>query len=219
MSIWWGRRVVPGESTRQEVLAFEGDEQPDGVVVELSGEPPSPPLMRALLDAGTGKVRELHMGQTAAHAPALWYVEKPDTSDKPPAMVLVAFATPHLPEGSVVDEPTFATMGVTGKEQAGAIRWWPSSGLVHQVYVSPALRRRGIGTKLIAAAGAYRAARDWKPIWSNGDRTDLGEALTRGLASPYKSRLTPRTRVMPPMTPVEARAGLDQRLLEPDEPL
>jgi GNAT superfamily N-acetyltransferase len=164
-----------------------------------------------------GKILELHVGPTVAPAaPPLWYVEKPETADRPPAMVLVAFATTDLPEGAVVDHATFTAMPVASNQQVGAIRWWPSSGLVHQIYVVPARRRQGIGTKLIAAAGAYRAARGWTPMWGNGERTDLGEVHTAALPSPFQDRLTPRTQVMPPMTPPEEAVGLERRLLEPD---
>jgi GNAT superfamily N-acetyltransferase len=176
-------------------------------------------MMSAICAAGSGKVLSLHVGASVAPtAPPLWYVEKPETAERPPAMILVAFSTDDLPEGTVVDDARFAAMPITSNQQVGAVRWWPSSGLVHQVYVVPAHRRKGIGTKLLAAAGAYRAARGWSPIWGGGDRTDLGEVHTAALPTPFRERLTPRTRVMAPMTPPEEAAGLDRRLLEPDDP-
>jgi GNAT superfamily N-acetyltransferase len=212
MSIWWGRRA-------HELLGFGTDEQPDGAIVDLDPDAalPAHPLMSAYTDAGNGRVRSVHVsGAVAPTAPPLWYVEHPQTAERPPAMVLIAFSTSDLPDGSVIDDATFTEMDVRNADQAGAIRWWPATGLVHQIYVTPAMRRRGIGTKLLAAAGAYRAARGWAPIWANGERTDLGEVHTRALPAPFQGRLTPRTRVMPPMTPPPDAAGLDRRLLEPD---
>lgn len=214
MSIWWGRRP---RGPIVDVLGFGDDAQPDGAVIDLDADPSAPVLMRAEVEAGTQRVLALHVGDwLPREAPALWYVEYPETAARPPAMALVAFATPHRAPGTVVDAPTFTEMPVRSDEQAGAVRWYPATGLLHQIYVSPALRRRGVGSKLLAAAGAYRAAKGWAPIWGNGERTDLGEVFIRDLPSPFQARITARSRVVPPMTPADAAAGLDRRLLEPD---
>jgi GNAT superfamily N-acetyltransferase len=203
----------------------------DGAAIRLRGYSatwvPSAELTRASEDPVPAIVAEIRDGQVrrinpryTSRAAGLWWVEFPETSAKPPATALVAFEAPVVPPGSVVDVAGFTSLGVRNSDQVGAIRWWPSTGEVHQIYVAPENRRQGIGTALITAAWTYARLRGWPPLWGSGQRTDLGEVMvTRGAAtgSPnFVSRTQPRTHRLPPMTPAERAAGLDRRLLEPD---
>ncbi|HET7530017.1 MAG TPA: GNAT family N-acetyltransferase [Mycobacteriales bacterium] len=200
MTIWWGRRPDPGSapSSLVEMLAFGTDEQPDGVRIDLVGEPPAEPMIRVLVDGS--RVLTVQVPY-AASSPPLWYVEHAETSARPPAYTLVAFETGDFPDGTIVDEPTFSELAVGSDQQVGAVRWWPKTGQIHQVYVQPAHRRRGIARKLTLAAGGYNVGRGWAPMWVSGERTELGEAVVARAGSALRGRITPRTQVMPPMTP------------------
>lgn len=182
------------------MLVIPGDEHPDGSLVDLDGEPPRPPIVTTRLDRG-GRVTNIAVAaDLAGGAPPLWYVEVPETAAKPPAMVLIAYSTGDLPDGTVIDNPTFAAMPIRSDEQVAAIRWWPANGQIHQIYVGPEHRRKGIGRKLAAAAGGYVAARGWPRMWVSGERTDLGEAmLTNATPDYFAHRITKRHTHSPPM--------------------
>jgi GNAT superfamily N-acetyltransferase len=70
---------------------------------------------------------------------------------------------------------------------------------VHQIFVNPEHRRRGIGRKLLAAAGGYRVGRGWAPLWISGERTDMGEAALGHTTDFFARRITPRHTESPPM--------------------
>lgn len=197
--IWWGRRPAASPPGAYEVLVVPGDEHVDGTLVDLEGEPPRPPIVVTRLD-GSGRITDIAVAaELASTAPSLWYVEVPETSAQPPAMVLVAYSTPDLADGTVVDNAGFATMPVSSEAQVGAIRWWPANGQIHQIYVGPEHRRKGIGRKLFAAAGGYVAARGWPRLWVSGERTDLGEAALGHAPGYFAGRVTPRHTHSPPM--------------------
>jgi GNAT superfamily N-acetyltransferase len=184
------------------MLAFGTEEHPDGVRIDLEGEPPAEPMIRVLVEGAAARVVRVQVPFVAA--PALWYVEHAETAARPPAFTLVAFDTNDHPDGTIVDERTFVGMGIDSSQQVAAVRWWPKTGQIHQIYVDPAHRRRGIGTKLSLAAGGYNTGSGWAPFWVSGERTDLGEAVVRQVEPELRSRITARTRVMPPMTPPDA---------------
>ena len=189
-------------SSLVEMLAFGTDQHPDGTRVELDGEPPDEPMIRVIVEGAAARV--LRVQVPFITAPSLWYVEHAETAARPPAFTLVAFDTHDHPDGTIVDERTFAGMGIGSEQQVGAVRWWPKTGQIHQVYVQPAHRRLGIGSKLTLAAGGYNTGRGWAPIWVSGERTDLGEAVVQQVQPELRSRVTARTKVMPPMTPPDA---------------
>lgn len=197
--IWWGRRAAASPPGAYEVLVVPGDEHPDGALVDLDGAPPRPPIVTAIVNPG-GRVGALSVSvELAGAAPPLWYVEVPETSATPPAMVLVAYSTADLADGSVIDNATFAPMPVRSDAQVAAIRWWPDNGQIHQIYVAPDRRRQGIGRKLFAAAGGYVAARGWPRLWVSGERTDLGEAALGHAPAYFSQRITQRHTQSPPM--------------------
>jgi GNAT superfamily N-acetyltransferase len=134
----------------------------------------------------------------APEAPDLWFVRIDEPKASPAAVHLVAFTNDARPAGTVVNHYQFATMGVHSDEQAGAVRWYPRDGLVHQVYVSPQWRRLQVGTKLLYSAGAFHQSMGWPgKLHSDGRRTPAGDALTSTILHPI--RIAPLTETMPSM--------------------
>jgi GNAT superfamily N-acetyltransferase len=197
--IWWGRRAATSPPGAHDVLVIPGDEHPDGTLVDLDGDPPRPPIVTARVDSA-GRITQVDVApELAGPAPALWYVEAPEIAANPPAMVLIAYSTRDLADGTVVDNATFTAMPVASDVQVAAIRWWPANGQIHQIYVGPGHRRQGIGRKLFAAAAGYVAGRGWPRLWVSGERTDLGEAALRHAPDYFAGRVTPRHTHSPPM--------------------
>jgi hypothetical protein len=139
--------------------------------------------------------------ELASRAPALGYVAMEEPGAAPPAGNPVAFETPALADGTVVSADQFTAMPVRSADQVAAVRWFRDSGQVHQVYVAPSQRRRGIASKVLISAGLYAVASGWPRIWGGGERTDMGEALVTEGPELFRGRAKPRTRVLPPMTP------------------
>jgi len=199
--IWFARRHIDGGSM-VEVAGYAGNAQPDGLVVDVSVLPQDDePVVVAHADAATLRVRDVRLAPALFPAATrLWFVEHPEPSSRPPAMTLIAFDARVTAPGDVIDQAAFTELPVQSSAQIAAIRWWTGTGQIHQVYVAPALRRRGFGTAMTLAAGGYRAARGWAPLWTSGERTELGEAMATATAM-LSGRVMPRTRVLPPMTP------------------
>ena len=107
-----------------------------------------------------------------------------------------------MPPGTLLDEVAAAELSAISDDQLGAVRWYPGSGEVDQVYVQPAWRRRNIATVLIVAAKTLTAAREWPRLWGDGQRTAQGERLRN--ASSWRVRTAELTHLAPPMTPGEA---------------
>lgn len=198
------------------LAAYSSPEFPDGAVVAAASlaRPAGqrPVIWQARFDPATGSLLQV---VSVAGPGTLWYVAVPEPDDERPAVSLVAFDTTHFPPGTVVDNDTFRSVPVASTDQVGAIRWWPATGQIHQVYVSPMRRRQGIGTALVYAASAHlKASGSPRHLWSGGDRTDLGEALASAL--PHRQRVRPRRGVVPEMTPPDQREGVPHRNLFPD---
>jgi GNAT superfamily N-acetyltransferase len=137
----------------------------------------------------------------APKAPPVWFAEIRQSTARPPAVNLVAFTEHGVAAGSLVDEPELAELDVRTADQLGAVRWYPASGEVDQVYVQPEWRRRTVAGALIAAAATLSGARDWPRLWSDGQRTVDGEQLRN--ASSWRYRTADLTHTAPPMTPGE----------------
>jgi GNAT superfamily N-acetyltransferase len=199
-----------------ELCGFDTPDHEGGTVVDMPVSGIEPAVIGRGNPTGTRVYSLLIRRGTVG--PTLWWVEHPETSADPPAMTLMAFRAALVPAGTVIDQSRFRQLPLDSSDQLGAVRWWPSSGQIHQIYVAPEQRRQRIGTCLLAAAGAYVRVRDWPALWASGQRTDLGDALvTRGHPA-IGARAEPRTHHLPPMTPRERAAGLPARLLEPDDP-
>ncbi|MDT7571449.1 MAG: hypothetical protein QOE05_1623 [Actinomycetota bacterium] len=150
-----------------------------------------------------GRVTSVRVvAETTREAPPLWYVAVPEPDASPPAYQLVAFSSGHRADGDVIHDVELAAVGVRNDQQVAAFRWWPESGMTHQVYVQPAWRRRGIGHKLVYAVAGFAAANGWPRLQASGQRTDDGHALATGV-SHIASRVPQRTHVLPSMTPAD----------------
>jgi len=216
-SLWYAFHQVPGQPGHV-VVGVASDEFADGTVVQLP-----PPVRRP-----SGWTTEVHVpgpgrfpervivaDRLSPGAPLLWYVVLP-TPDTASDVDLIAFSTDHRADGDVLDAAGFAALGIDWGNQVGALRWDAASGLARQVYVAPALRRRGVGTKLGGAAVAFARTSGWATVQLDGRRTDLGEAWLSAVRDRSWIRLPERTSSAPPMTPPTEAAGVPDRNLRPD---
>ncbi len=139
-----------------------------------------------------------------AGAPTLWFVALPEHGQPRPAISLVGFATEHFPVGTVITDPEFFTLPLRSEEQVGAIRWWYEDGIVDQVFIAEAWRRRHLGTAFTYAASAWQALHGkCSNLRSDGRRTELGKHLDAGTQFP--NRFAPITKISRPMDlPAEA---------------
>jgi GNAT superfamily N-acetyltransferase len=160
---------------------------------------------RAGLDA-QGRLAVLPTAMEVPGVPELWFVDLGEDPAAPGLQTLVAFASDHLPAGTVVPNAVFFSMSVRSREQVGAIRWARASGAVDQLYVAADWRRRGIGTLLLQSAGAFHQAHGWHGvIHSDGRHTRLGDAFAS--AQWFPQRLPAEVRLMPPMDPEDQPGG------------
>jgi len=133
-----------------------------------------------------------------AGAPTLWFVALPEHDQPRPAISLVGFATEHFPVGTVITDPEFFTLPLRSEEQVGAIRWWYEDGIVDQVFIAEAWRRRHLGTAFTYAASAWQALHGkCSNLRSDGRRTELGKHLDAGTQFPNRFALI--TEISPPM--------------------
>ncbi|MDX6278685.1 MAG: hypothetical protein QOJ72_2813 [Nocardioidaceae bacterium] len=135
--------------------------------------------------------------------PPLWFAELAEPDASPPATVLLAFAGHGVAEGALLDRAQLRDVEVSSSDQLGAFRWYPATGEVDQVYVSPNHRRRHIGSAFIAASGTLSKARGWPNLWGDGQRTSDGERWRN--ASLWKDGTADLTNLAPPMTPFDQR--------------
>jgi hypothetical protein len=198
---WYVRDRYDERRGRWVVRAFRGPRYPDGVVVddELPDLDGADPLWMAAAD---------HKGRTLVTVsqrvlplpPPVWFVELSDVADRPDEAQLVAFASDHLPAGTVIDRFAFTAVGVRNEEQVAAVKWRPSDGVVLEVYVDPQQRRQQLATLVLYGASAVHQSRGWPgALRSDGRRTDLGERFVTGLAHPQ--RIAPWQERAAPMDP------------------
>lgn len=159
-----------------EVVTSVSDEDLDGATLEW----------RAYRDAeGRSVVRVSE--HLAPRASRLWYVAIPHDDHDPPTCDLVAFDTDHLPADRVIDDPTFMLLPVRAAQQVAAVRWFPSTGVVDQVYVGKDRRRLHLATKALAATSAYHQHRGWTGVLrGDGRRTRLGELFATNVGIPQR---------------------------------
>ena len=192
----WYARLADGGPGRRRFVAVLSADFPPGAVVDLPGSR-LPTGWQVAVTTEADRVRAVDVALPGA--PLLWYVELPE----PDATTLVAFSDPRYADGAVLTAAEGHAAGVSGDDQVAALRWWPGTGLVHQVYVQPAARRRGVAGKLAQAAGGIQAARGLPDLHGDGRRTDLGEQWREGLPGYVATRLAARTHRVPAMTPGE----------------
>lgn len=180
-----------------EVRAFGSDSVDDGVIREGGDEPDQEPAW-ATFSAEPGLLRVEIGSYLLAAPPRLWFVWVDEPKTKPAGTNLVAFGGDRFAPGTVVSRYTFATAGVSNGEQAGAVRWYPGGGQVHQVFVAPEWRRQNVASTLLYTADAFHQAKGWEgKLHGDGRRTALGQLMLAGLMHPNRARQL--TQEMPPM--------------------
>ncbi len=152
-----------------------------------------------------GRARAIEVAaRLAPSLPAVWWAELPEHEGKPPAVNLLAFVGHGVEPSSLLTREELREVPVESNDQLGALRWYPGTGEVDQVYVAPHARRRHVATALIAAGGTLTASRGWASFWSDGQRTAEGNRLVE--AHPlWSHRAGELTHLAPPMTPFDER--------------
>lgn len=180
-----------------DVRAYGDEAVDDGTIREGGDEPDTEPawstneVPRGLLRVEIGKY-------LLPDPPPLWFVWVDEPRANPAGTNLVAFPGDRFEPGTIIDKYVYATSGVPNGEQAGAVRWYPGGGLVHQVYVAPAWRRRNVASTLLYTADAFHQANGWEgKLHGDGRRTALGQMLLAGLLHPNRAKQL--TEEMPPM--------------------
>lgn len=180
-----------------DVAAYGDDSVADGTVVEGEPEQPGEPFW-SVGEASPGLLHVEVGREVLPERPDLWFVSVDEPRASPAATNLVAFGGGRFPAGTVISQYTFATARVPNGEQAGAVRWYPRDGLVHQIFVSPSWRRQFVASTLLYTADAVHQAKGWAgKVHADGRRTALGQVLAAGLRHPNRARAL--TEEMPPM--------------------
>lgn len=202
---WWYALVPADDGGPEEFVVVQSDRHPDRTAVrldaaDLEAEAGDAVVCRAVR-RGT-VVASLHVPPSyAPKAPPVWFAEIGEPAADPPAVNLLAFLGAGRQPGDLVRHDELRGASVTSQDQLGALRWYPASGEVDQIYVSPDWRRRHVASTLVVAAGTLGVVRGWPRLWGDGQRTSLGERLRN--ASPWRRRAHDLTHLMPPMTPGE----------------
>jgi hypothetical protein len=201
---FWKCRIPATGGQPARLVNVESARHPDGTVLELDPEQARAQICADAVCtatfAGRGKVARLELThRTAPKAPPLWFAEIRESAARPPAVHLVAFTGHDQPAGVLLDQSMLASLPVRSADQLAALRWYPGTGEVDQVYVQPAWRRRTIAGGLVIAAATLAVAYDWPQLWGDGQRTALGEELLGAVA--WGHRGAPLTHLVPPMTP------------------
>lgn len=204
---WWFARVR-GDGDQSRLIAVQSDAHPDGTYVDLDAAQAADGLAGSIciVDLDDGQPRALVLNESVApNAPSLWFAELRESSARPPATNLLAFSGHGQPAGRLLDDADLSNVTAGSDDQLGAVRWYPVSGVVNQIYVAPQWRRRGIGTALLTAAGVLSVARDWPRLWGQGQRTALGEEFRNN--ANWRHRAEDLTHIAPPMTPEDTSAA------------
>jgi hypothetical protein len=210
INVWFAHHTVAAEGGLDTVVAgYADDRHPDEDRVEHRGsrqeildDPTAHGFAFCRSEAGRTEVTRVHIRPDAlwglvAGAPELWFVLIMEPDADPLAANLVGFATDHFPDGTVVDSAAASVAGATAEDQVAALRWFPGSGQVHQVFVAPDWRRRHVAVKMHMVAEMIRAGRGWPAIRGGEIRTELGDAYITSLG--ISPRITPRVASAPPM--------------------
>jgi hypothetical protein len=136
--------------------------------------------------------------------PPVWFTEVPEPAGKPPATTFLAFVEHDVDPGTLLSRDELRDVPVRSADQLGALRWYPGTGELDQIYVSPRWRKRNIATALILAGGTLTAARRLPSFWSDGQRTSDGNRLLGGHPE-WSHRAGTLTHLAPPMTPFDQR--------------
>jgi hypothetical protein len=138
------KRIHQLDNGLWEMRGWLGDELQDGAEVDEPREGWIPVWTTSATESGLLQIAFDRFAPDGDVNVWLVFVDEPKAN--PPAANLVAFVGDQRPMGTVVSRYTFAGMGVSNDEQAGAVRWYPDGGLVHQIYISPQFRRHRLAT-------------------------------------------------------------------------
>ena len=207
---WWYAEVEASADRPPRLVSVSSTRHPDGQRVAVSAADVDEQIgadADCWVSYGwAGQVTGLQVtARVAPRAPALWFLEVRESATQPPAVNLLAFSEPGVTPGGLLDLAAFSNTDIDGSAQLGAIRWYPATGEVDQIYVAPEMRRRSIGSALISASATLSVARGWPRLWGDGQRTELGEQFRNGHT--WWFRAAELTHVAPPMTPPEGRTA------------
>jgi GNAT superfamily N-acetyltransferase len=184
-------------------LALRNESYPDGSVQAIDPDDAALAtgcVLRLSAHADGRAARVAYLGPADQE---VWFVEVREESADPPAVNLVAFEGFGQRAGALLDLAGVTNLSVQSSDQLGSLRWWAGSGEVDQIYVSPRWRRHRIGTRLALTASCLAVYRGWPRLWSDGQRTELGESFVNGV--PFRHRAHPLTHLLAPMTPPQQR--------------
>jgi GNAT superfamily N-acetyltransferase len=203
-AVWWARIADGGPGSREHALVAVGsgrfaDGTPvDMTALEAGGRRPAGWLVEVGYRVADGAVvRLVPSGNLAGRCPSLWFAELHHATSPIPASSLLAFAGGPNRAGAVVTPREVAAAGLRMADRVGEVRWYNRSGIVDDVTVDPALRRRGIGSLLVTAAEALRVLRGWAPLRSDGRLTDAGAAWLAAAPPAWRPRLADRVEALP----------------------
>ena len=122
------------------------DAYPDGTEVSMTAEQADAELSHRHVATVLLGERDEPVGVEIApaltpEAPPLWFGEVRESTGRPPAVNLVAFVGHGIGDGRLLDEAAFGQADVASDDQVAAIRWYPATGEVDQIYVQPNCRR------------------------------------------------------------------------------
>jgi GNAT superfamily N-acetyltransferase len=204
----WYLRVTNHDGSPSRLLAIESSRMPDAAVETVTEADFDDSMVigwRCQVGFHGGRPANITMApDLVAKAPDLWFCEFHEDEATPPTAVhLIVFTGHNQPAGALLDHAAVSTAGISYDTQLAAMRFYPATGELHQMYVQPAWRRYGIGRTLIYATGALSIAHGWPRIWAGGLRTEQGEQFRQ--SSPvWVTRSSDLTETAPPMTPGEA---------------
>ena len=205
---WWYCVVPATASEPQRFIRVESRRHPDHARVVLEAATAREQIGDDAVCTVTydthGRVAFVERAASfAPEAPPLWFVEFRESTARPPAVNLVAFTGHGQQTGAVFDRSDLASLPITNADQLGAVRWYPATGEIDQIYIAPRARRRKIATALLISAGTLSLARGWPRFWGDGQRTELGEQLRNSRAA-WQRSTADLTHIAPPMTPPDA---------------
>ena len=201
---WWYCVVAATADEPARFIRVESRRHPDHARVELTAEQAAVEVGDDVVCTATydehGRVAFVERAPSfAPMAPPLWFVELRESAAQPPAVNLIAFTGHGQRVGSILDDADLSNLSIASEDQLGAIRWYPATGEIDQIYVAPRARRQQIGSALLISAGTLSLARGWPRFWSDGQRTVLGEHLRNSRA--WAKNAAELTHLAPPMTP------------------
>ncbi|AYF98702.1 N-acetyltransferase [Protaetiibacter intestinalis] len=181
MHIWY-RETGQTASGLRLAEAWEDAEHPDGVY--LDEVPGDAALVWKSTETDAALLHVTIPEERAPGVPHLWFTAADEPHAAPRACTLSAYTDGPFVSGSIVSPLAFATLGIRGDDELGTVRWL-RDGLVVDLYVAPDLRRQGVATCLLLAAGAWQQANRWPGfIHADRPRTRLGRAFLTRLRHP-----------------------------------